>query len=458
MKIREQRYAVEPIHNATPHPKNAKRGDLEAIEASIAVNGFFGAIYVQDSTGLIVVGNHRWRAAVNRGATEIPVIRIVCSDIEAERMAVADNRTAELGTYDQAALLEQLERIAADADGSLAGTGFSDEAFAALEAEVAELVGGDTGGDDGDDADASGDGDAGGSDADDDLAKLRVPTEPITKRGDLWLLGEHRLLCGDTFDAEDRKRLLGNETIDLVLMDPPFAIYGSSTGIGTDIADDKMIQPFFENLFRIVRASVKEFAHVYTCCDWRSYATLWNTAKLAGLTAKNCIIWDKGSSGLGSNYANTYEMIFYSARLPPPTAMKSTTKRGQRTVYAPNVARYNRVTGAEREHNAAKPVALFEWFIGNSSDAGDLVVDFFGGSGTTIIAAEKTKRRACAMEMEPKYCDIIVARWERLTGRRAQRVPSGEAAPVPPTTRKRKAKAAAEDAPPAPEPEGDATP
>lgn len=416
--ILDQRYEVVPTKTISTHPRNARRGDLEAIEASIATNGFYGSVVVHEQTRQIMVGNHRFRAAVARGLLQIPAIFVTCSGIEAERIAVADNRVGDLGTYDNAALLEQLERIAGET-GSVAGTGYSDDDFAALEAELAAL--GKTGGVDDDSDDAGG-----ASSDDDDIDNLRVPSEPITKKGDLWLLGEHRLLCGDSFNASDRKRLLQGQPVDLVLMDPPFAIYGSSTGIGADIADDKMIQPFFEQLLRFTHAVVREFAHVYVCCDWRSWATIWGAAKTAGLSPKNCIVWDKASAGLGSNYANTYELVGFFARLPPPTAMKSTTRRGQRTVFAPNIARYNRVTGAEREHNAAKPAALFEWLIGNSSDPGESVADFFIGSGTTIVAAERAKRKAFGMEMEPRWCDVSVARWERLTNRRAKRVPVEE--------------------------------
>lgn len=468
MQIRNLGYAIEPIDGTKdkpvrPHPRNARRGDLEAIEASIAVNGFFGAIVVQDSTGFAVVGNHRWRAAKNRQATEIPVIRIECTDLEAERMAAADNRTHDLGGYDTESLVAQLGRLA-DSEEGLAGTGYNAETFAAMQEELDALARAATDALGNDDSDTSG---ADEPDADDDLASLEVPSEPITKRGDLWLLGDHRLLCGDSFNVDDRRVLLRGEKIDLVLMDPPYAIYGSSTGIGADIADDKMVRPFFETLFRFVFASVREFAHVYICCDWRSWAAIWESAKAAQLSPKNCIIWDKGSSGLGSNYANTYEMIGYFARLPPATAMKSTTRRGQRTVHAPNVARYNRVSGAEREHNAAKPRALMEWLIGNSSDPGELVVDFFGGSGTTLCAAEQAKRRCYMMEMEPRFCDVIVARWERLTGRRAKRVPvDQQEEPIPsvgagsklPSTKTKGRKARGSEAPAEPEEKVEPTP
>lgn len=425
-KLREQTYAVEAIDEVKPHPANSRRGDLEAIEGSMAANGIFGAVYAQvrrDGTkGPVIAGNHRVRAAKNAGATHIPVIRIVCTDIEAERMARADNRTHDLGEGDDPELLlASLQRIADEGDGSLEGTGYTDLDLAALEAEVAAL----------DDDEADG----GGASEDDDAKPdegdetWHVPEEPITELGDVWILGEHRVMCGDTMRLENRRELFGRETVSLVLTDPPYAIYGSSTGIGADIADDKMVRPFFDALSRMIAKTVKVFGHVYVCCDWRTYAIIFESNKAAKLSPKNCIVWDKGG-GLGSSYANCHEFISFFAKLPPPTAMKSSTQRGQRTVLAPNVMKYNRVVRDEREHNAAKPVGMFEWLIGNSSDVGDLVADFFLGSGTTVIAAEKTGRRCYGFELEPKYCDVIVARWERLTGKKATRVAAKDRAPT----------------------------
>lgn len=435
--LRRQRFAVVPVGTLTPHPRNARRGDLESIEQSIAVNGFFGSVLVQEGTGLILVGNHRYRAGVARGLTEIPALFVECSDAEAERIALADNRTSDLGTWDTEKLVAQLESVLAET-GSIAGTGFSPEHMAAMQAELAELAANAV-------ANLEAQDDAGEGEAsdEDDLDTLHVPSEPITKPGDLWLLGDHRLLCGDTFNAADRKILFAGERMDLIVTDPPFAIYGSSTGIGADIADDGMVRPYFVDLFRIMFATVREFAHIYVCCDWRSWASIWEGAKAANVSPKNCIVWDKLSSGLGSSYANTYELVGFFARLPPATAMKSTTRRGQRTVLKPNLMKFPRVSGAEREHNAAKPVGLFCELIQNSSDPGERVADFYAGSGTTIIAAEKTKRRAYSIEQKPKYCDVVVARWERLTGSRAKRVPAEDLA----TARKSKAPKAAEEKP-----------
>ncbi len=431
MKIRSQKYSVEAIDKVRPHPANPRRGDLEAIEASIAVNGFYGAVIAQASTGLIVVGNHRYRAAVARGATKIPVIRIVCDDVDAEKMAAADNRTHDLGTgYDPTQLVAQLERIMAGSAGSLDGSGYTAIDFSKLEEEAAAIAESARRGLDG----------AGAApppplatddeeDLDDERRWPPLPNTPTTQEGDIWILGEHRIMCGDAFSLANRRELIGREVVSLGLMDPPYAIYGSSSGIGADIADDKMIRPFFDQLGRIIMATVAEFAHVYICCDWRSYPTIAYAMKAADLSPKNLIVWDK-AGGLGSMYANCHELISFHAKLPPPTAMRSTTKRGQKQVLASNIVRMNRVPPKDRKHNAAKPVQLFEWLIDNSSEPGDLVVDLFLGSGTAVIAAEKQARRCYGFELAPKYVDLVVSRWEALTGKKGQRIPKADRPPV----------------------------
>lgn len=245
--------------------------------------------------------------------------------------------------------------------------------------------------------------------------------EPTTRRGDLWILGEHRLLCGDSFEKEDRDRLLEGKRVDLVVTDPPYAIYGSSTGISSSIADDKMVRPFFERLGTAISGSLKHFGCAYMFTDWRSWAALWYGLSSAKLSPKNCIVWDKGDGGLGTCYAMTHEFIAFFMKLPEQKTMQSDNSgHGRiRQVLRPNTKRHNRVAGTTREHNAQKPVPLLTELIEEGSDAGEVVLDLFGGSGSTMIAAHEAGRTARLMELEPRWCDVIVARWERLTGEKA---------------------------------------
>lgn len=249
-----------------------------------------------------------------------------------------------------------------------------------------------------------------------------APTPPqraTSRLGDLYLLGAHRLLCGDSTKAADVDRLMGSDRADMVFTDPPYALFGNSTGIG-GVADDKMIRPFFcEVLGQAIRA-VKCFGHIYVCCDWHSAFTLESIARELNLSAKNLCIWDKGSGGVGAMYQQCYEMVWFFANTPPQTTTTKKKGGGERIVQGvPNIWRFPRIPSRDRQHNAAKPIALIKVPLEASSDAGQIVLDLFGGSGSTLIAAEAAGRAARVMEIEPRYVDVIVKRWEDVTGRKA---------------------------------------
>ena len=240
--------------------------------------------------------------------------------------------------------------------------------------------------------------------------------------GSLQLKSRHRLLCGDSTKAEDVEQLMDGVLADAVFTDPPYAIYGSSSGIAADIADDKMVRPLFRSVVKTAAKVLKAFGHVYICCDWRSYASWWEVAKGSGLSVKNMIVWDK-ASGLGGMFANCHELIFFASHRPLRSGMTQKI-RGERMVMGSNIWRINRVSNTgevKKEHNAQKPLQLVMNALNASTDPGELVVDFFAGSGTTLIACENAHRRCYSMEIDPAYCDVIVRRYEQSTGEKAVR-------------------------------------
>lgn len=377
-----------------PYERNAhkhSREQVQELRAAIRTFGFTSVVVI-DEDGLLIAGHGRRLAAMAEGYTEVNALEVRgLTPAQKRALALADNKIPMNAGWDEQLLALELGSLKADGF-DLSVTGFS-------LGELDEILGPAPGTDDGDD-DAP-----------------PPPERPTSRAGELWILGQHRMLVGDSFDREDVERLLDGKLADMVLTDPPFAIYGSSTGIGSDIADDKMVRPFFEKLGAVIIERVPEFAHIYVHCDWRSYATLWHGLKSARLTPKNCIVWDKGHFGLGGMYGNAHEFVAFFARLPPQKAMTSGNKRGQRPVLGcANIFKASRVTGEERQHNAAKPVELLAWLIENSSEPGDLVLDLFGGSGSTLIAAEKTNRRCATMEMEPRFADVILDRYAKATG------------------------------------------
>lgn len=238
-------------------------------------------------------------------------------------------------------------------------------------------------------------------------------TESYVKRGDVIELGGHRLMCGDSTEEADLKELIGNYRAAAVFTDPPYAIFGSSTGIAADITDDKMVRPFFRDIMANCTKVLRPFGHAYICCDWRSWSSWWEVAKGTGMSPKNMIVWDKGG-GLGAMFANAHELIFFASFRPMREAMTQKIS-GERTVNGSNVWRINRAgqdeTGEKRIHNAQKPIELVARGLEVSTDPEDLVVDFFLGSGTTLIACEQLGRRCFAMELEPKYCQLTISRW-----------------------------------------------
>jgi ParB family chromosome partitioning protein len=244
-----------------------------------------------------------------------------------------------------------------------------------------------------------------------------VSDEPaISKLGEVYQLGKHRLMCGDATKIEDVEKLMDGQKADMVFTDPPYSLFGNSTGVA-GVTDDKMTRPFFLEIFRAVKRNLKQFGHAYTCCDWRSAFSLQNMAAEAGLTAKNMCIWDKGDGGLSNCYWQTYEIVWFHANSPKKDGMNKKRISGERLISGlSNIWRIKKV-GQEREHFAQKPVELSAFAIKNSTDDKELVLDLFGGSGSTLIACEQTNRICYMMELDPKYCDVIRKRYAKFINR-----------------------------------------
>jgi DNA modification methylase len=223
-------------------------------------------------------------------------------------------------------------------------------------------------------------------------------------------LGQHRTLCGDSFDPQAVDALIQHTNkAQLVLTDPPYAIYGSSTGVGSDIADDRMIRPFFEALARTIHHILDDDGAAYIHTDWRSWSALTEGCRRAQLAVKNCIVWDKQRKGLGVNYMNQHEFIAYCIKTKPQTITKKTQHK--RKISDSNVMQYPRPRADDKQHNAAKPIPLLERLITNTTNENDLVIDLFGGSGSTLIACENTNRRCGLIEIEPRWIEHIAQRY-----------------------------------------------
>ena len=267
---------------------------------------------------------------------------------------------------------------------------------------------------------------------------------PVTRMGDLWLLGRHRLLCGDTRSIADLDRLMGAERADLVFTDPPYnvAVDGHVCGLGSvkhrefAFASGEMSKGQFttflaETLGNIGRV-MRDGAIAFVCMDWRHMGELLSAGEGAFTELKNLIVWNKTNGGMGAFYRSKHELIFVFKQ---GTAEHTNSfGLGETGRYRTNVWDYAGISsiGASRSeelamHPTVKPVALIADAVRDCSRRGEVVLDGFGGSGSTLIAAEKTGRFARLVEYDPLYCDTVIRRWEKYTGKSAILEASGGA-------------------------------
>ncbi len=434
--------SIKPYENNPRHNEEA----VSAVAKSIQLYGFRQPIVV-DADGVIIVGHTRWKAAQQLGLAEVPVH--VAEDLSPEAARayrIADNQTATIATWNVDLLLGELTALK-DLGVDLNGLGFPQQELADL---MAQLPGMPTG---------------------DPEFIPEPPDDPITQRGDIWVLGDHRLMCGDSGSVEDLDRLRDGATIDLVNMDPPYNVKveprsataiaaGTSGAWGRDwqkiahhqgfdqargVADpkkarkkmrakdrplendfvtadafDEMLLAWFGNASRVLKPGGSFYI-------WGGYANIGNyPAPLAasGLYFSQGIVWDKQHPVLTrKDFMGAFEICFYGWK-----------EGAGHNFYGPNNAtdlwHVKKVNPQNMVHLTEKPVELAVRAIQYSSLPGQNVLDLFGGSGSTLIGCEQTGRRAYLMELDPLYCDVIVKRWEEFTGKKAERLATTETTPT----------------------------
>jgi DNA modification methylase len=387
LKYAEQEYAQASVKDLRPHPKNPRQGDVGAIHESIEANGFYGAIVAQKDTGYILAGNHRYKAAVQSGAKQVPVIWLDVDEATATRVLLADNRTNDRASYDNAALAEILAELAAGP--GLEGTGYDgddlDTLIADLGGEPQKKLSG-------------------------DLDQVPDDAPARCKPGDLWLLGEHRLLCGDSTKPEDLTRLMGGVVADLVFTDPPYGVnYQSIRRVKSAkfarIENDDRVMTEWASL---ALSSSRGFVFVWT--SWKVLGD-WLAAIPELGAPTNMIVWDKGGGGIG-DLEKTFSTDFEIALV----WNRGNALTGKRIGSVWGVGK-DRAT--DYKHPTQKPVGLAVMAMESVTVPGDVVLDVFLGSGSTLIACEQLGRKCCGMEISPQYCDVILKRWEDATGGQA---------------------------------------
>lgn len=396
-----------PIEQLQLDPGNARTHDgrnLEAIADSLRAFGFRSPVVVQRRGMIVRAGNGRVMAAKQLGWLHVPALLVDDKPADAKRFALADNRTAELASWDSERLAAVVAELRAE-DVNLDALWSDAEVDGILRAAQKDLQ-------------AAAD-DAVADDAADE--PLALPAKAVTRRGDLWLLGRHRLVCGDCRDAQVVARVVqqAEPAVPLLLSDPPycsggFQEAGKKAGTwGTIAADNLSAEGYVELMRGAVAAAAPQGLYLFT--DWRMFATLHKVVESCGVATRGMLVWDKGHGGLGSLWKAQHELILYATRTQQRAHMKGRPAVG-------NVLAFKRTRNVH--HYTEKPVALLERLLEVDSwaDRGRCpVLDSFAGSGTTLLAAERQGRSCHAIEIEPRFCDVIVERWQQLTGGKATR-------------------------------------
>lgn len=389
-KLAVERRSVEAL---IPYARNARThsdAQVAEIAASIRAFGWTNPILIDGRNG-IIAGHGRLLAARKLGLSEVPVIELSgLSEAERRAYVLADNKLALNGGWDVGMLSAEVADLnALGIDLSLAGFG---------ESEVGRLI------------DLFQQGEA-ASFPDEAPAP---PDEPVSRPGDLWFLGDHRLLCGDATEPEDLTRVLGGTLADMVFADPPYNVaYEGKKSEHRRIANDDLgsgFEKFLEDACRAMLPVTK--GALYICMACAEIDTLKRAFAHAGGHWSTFVIWSKSAFTLGrSDYQRQYEPILYG--WPKGNRHYWCGARDQGDVWDFPKPRSNDL------HPTMKPIGLVERAIRNSSKTRDTVLDPFGGSGTTLMAAEASGRRAAMIELDPRYVDVIIRRWEGATGRQA---------------------------------------
>ena len=392
-KTKIEQVAVESLVPYALNSRTHSDEQVSQIASSIKEFGFTNPVLI-DSENVIIAGHGRLLAARKIGIDEVPCIRLgYLTDTQRRAYIIADNKLALNAGWDEEALAAEIARLSEE-DFDLDMLGFdSDEIEAFLSAE---------------------DGTDGLTDEDE---VPEVPEQAVTVAGDIWTLGNHRLMCGDSTSPDDLKKLCAGELVDLWLTDPPYNVaYEGKTAealtIKNDSMDDDSFRRFLVESYAAADSVMKEGASFYI---WHADSEGYNFRGAAddiGWKIRQCLVWVKQTLVMGrQDYHWKHEPCLYGWK--EGAGHLWNTDRKQTTVLE-----FDRPS-KNVEHPTMKPVDLFEYQMLNNTKSGGVVLDSFAGSGTTGIAAEKNGRVARLMELDPRYCDVIIHRWQEFSGKEA---------------------------------------
>ena len=407
--VRQLTVQYRPVGSLQPDPRNARthpKRQLDQLRASILQFGFTNPILV-DEAGVLIAGHGRLLAAKDIGLPTVPVIELNgLNEAEKKALRLADNKIALNAGWDLEILKLELAEIASlDIDFDLSLTGFaSGEIDVVLKAA---------------------------NDPDDEVIPA-VPVTPRTRTGDIWVLGDHRIGCGDGREVNFLQRVMGEgATIDAAFLDPPYnvKINGHANAKGRhrefamasgEMSDDQFRTFLTETLGAAAKVSRNGAVH-FVCMDWRHMEDVLAVGHSIYDDLLNICVWNKSNAGMGSLYRSKHEMVFVQRVGTGPHAnMVELGRHGRNRTNVWDYPSVNSMAGNRREdlalHPTVKPVAMVADAFQDVTKRGDLVFDMFLGSGTSLIAAERTGRRFRGCDIDPAYVDVAVERWVQLTG------------------------------------------
>ncbi|PZG10297.1 DNA modification methylase [Micromonospora craterilacus] len=393
------------LDELTPFPGNARRGDIDKIRESIRKTGQYRSIVVRDSGGAFVVlaGNHTMQAAAAEGHDTIRCEIIRCDDSEARRINLADNKLAELGDYDHDALAELLSYL----DGDYDGTGYTDDDVQALIHPADESL-------------------AALGDPDDTPPP---PEQPTSVLGDVWHLGPHRLVCGDSTDVAVVEAMMGGDRADCMWTDPPYGVeYVGKTKSALSIQNDGAagLPDLLAGAFAVATAALKPGAPIYIAHPDSFRTTFEQAVHEAGWLFRQNLIWVKNTLVLGhSDYHYRHEPILYGFTPGGDGRLGRGGDRWFGDNAQTTVFEVDKPARSE-DHPTMKPVALIAPMLTNSCPRRGLVYEPFGGSGSTLIAAHSLGMAARVVELDPRYVDVICRRFQQYTGIKPVRADTGD--------------------------------
>jgi DNA modification methylase len=397
-----------PLGDLKPDPRNARthpKRQIEQLCASICEFGYTNPVLV-DEQSVLIAGHGRLRAAREMGLAEVPTIELAgLTEVQKKALRLADNKIALNAGWNVEILKLELGEIATmDIDFDLSLTG-----FASGEIDVVLNV---------------------ANDPDEEVIPA-VPAEPKTKLGDIWILGEHRIGCGDGRDAEFLRRVVGAGAIDAAFLDPPYnvKINGHANAKGRhrefamasgEMSEDAFRQFLKETLGAAAAVSRAGAVH-FVCMDWRHMDDVFSVGREIYGELLNICVWNKSNAGMGSLYRSKHEMVFvYRVGDAPHANMVELGRHGRNRTNVWDYPSVNSMAGSRREdlalHPTVKPVAMVTDAYQDVTKRGDLVFDMFLGSGTSLIAAERCGRRFRGCDIDPAYVDVAIERWVQMTG------------------------------------------